>query len=60
MSMRKTFAILDPIRGLLARNDVVQMTNGEALHINPALPRILETFDAIGSKHQVQIKGSIP
>ena len=44
------------IRGFLACDNVVNMSNRKALRLHVPLPRVLKPLDSIGSKHQVQVE----
>src|SRR5262249_50899182 len=56
---RQRFAVLSPSSRFFARDDVVEMTDRKAFDLNFPLPRILEPFDAIRGKNEVEIERAV-
>ena len=51
--------VLLAVRGSLAGDDVIEMADGKTLDIDVALPGVLEALNAIGSKDQIEVEGSL-
>jgi len=58
-SRRSDSFIFLTVRSLLAAYDIVDVAHWKALHINAVFPRIVEFFNPIGWKDQVQIERAI-
>src|SRR5438034_7970558 len=56
---RQRLAVLLPVRGGFARDDVIDVANRETLNVHPSVPCIGEAFDAVRRENQVQVEGTI-
>ena len=55
----KRFPILLPIGRRFTRDDVVDMADGETFDLDAPPPGVLETFNTVGSEHQVEVERSV-
>lgn len=51
--------VLDSVRCFLAGDDVIRMTHGKTFDLDAAGPCALESFDAVGSEHQIEVKRTV-
>ena len=56
---RKGLEVFLSIRDYLNGNDVVQVTNSKAFHLDMLTPGFLEPFDSVRGKDQIQIKWAV-
>ena len=55
----KSLAVLWSVRLLFAGDDVIERTHRDAVDFDSALPGDLESFDAVRSKHDVDVEGTV-
>jgi hypothetical protein len=55
----ETLTVPDPVRGRLARDDVVYVTDGETLRVNVPAPGVRKTLDTIRREHKIKIKWAV-
>ena len=55
----KRLAVFHPVGGFLAADDVVRMADREALHLDPAPPRVVERLDPVRREDEVEVERTV-